>query len=89
VKQNGRVAFFPCIFPVTQSVEHKVPTWISLHDQYIATCSLLQDAREAIKKSVSLWLPQLQAADRGDIAEEQFDPVEVCTLNSISELSRF
>ena len=37
----------------------------------------LQEATEAIKKSVSLWLPQLQAADKGDIDEEQFDPVEV------------
>lgn len=37
----------------------------------------LQEATEAIKKSISLWLPQLQAADKGDIDEEQFDPVEV------------
>ena len=37
----------------------------------------VQEATEAIKKSVSLWLPQLQAADRGDVEEEQFDPIEV------------
>ena len=37
----------------------------------------VQEATEAIKKSISLWLPQLQAADKGDIDEEQFDPIEV------------
>ncbi|XP_076460484.1 uncharacterized protein LOC143293479 [Babylonia areolata] len=38
------------------------------------------EAREAIKKSVSIWLPQLQAADKGDVDDDQFDPVEVCPL---------
>lgn len=40
-------------------------------------CSRSQEATEAIQKSVSLWLPQLQAADKGNIDEENFDPIEV------------
>ena len=44
----------------------------------------MQEATEAIKKSVSLWLPQLQAADRGDVEEEQFDPIEVRTTSLVA-----
>lgn len=39
-----------------------------------------EEARECIKKSVSMWLPKLQAVDSGTIADDDFDPVEVCPV---------
>ncbi|KAL8563966.1 hypothetical protein ACOMHN_025297 [Nucella lapillus] len=52
--------------------------------QLMASFLLSQDnkdeARESIKKSVLLWLPQLQSAEKGDVVDEEFDPVEVCPL---------
>lgn len=47
--------------------------WLMSRDQK-------EDAKEAIKKSISLWLPKLQAADEGTSPEEEFDPVEMCPL---------
>lgn len=38
---------------------------------------IFQEAKELIKKSVSLWLPKLQSADTRNVADEEFDPVEV------------
>jgi len=38
------------------------------------------EAKKAIQKSVSLWLPKLQSLDKGTLAKEDFDPVEVCSL---------
>ena len=51
----------------------------------VFTCELqiiisYQEAKQAIKKSVSLWLPKLQAVDKNDkgtLPDEEFDPVEV------------
>ncbi|XP_005096442.1 probable assembly chaperone of rpl4 [Aplysia californica] len=39
-----------------------------------------EEAKAAMKKSVSLWLPKLQAVDTGELPEEEFDPVEVCSV---------
>ncbi|KAK3741305.1 hypothetical protein RRG08_034350 [Elysia crispata] len=39
-----------------------------------------EEARRCIKKSVDMWLPKLQAVDSGTIADEDFDPVEVCPI---------
>ncbi|GFR79364.1 TPR repeat-containing protein YDR161W [Elysia marginata] len=39
-----------------------------------------EEARECIKKSVGMWLPKLQAVDTGNVADEDFDPVEVCPI---------
>ncbi|KAK7009586.1 TPR repeat-containing protein [Biomphalaria glabrata] len=40
----------------------------------------IEEAKELIKKSVSLWLPKLEAADTGNVADEEFDPVDTCPL---------
>lgn len=39
--------------------------------------SIFQLATEMIKKSISLWLPKFKAADKGDVPDEEFDPLEV------------
>lgn len=42
-----------------------------------------EEAKQAIKKSVSLWLPKLQAVDKNDkgtLPDDEFDPVEVCSM---------
>jgi len=39
-----------------------------------------EEAKVAIKKSVSIWLPKLQTVDKNEAALEDFDPVEVCSL---------
>ena len=46
-------------------------------DLYKNLIIFFQEARLAIKKGVSLWLPQLQAAERGEEKDESFDPVDV------------
>ncbi|KAK0040920.1 assembly chaperone of rpl4 [Biomphalaria pfeifferi] len=40
----------------------------------------IEEAKELIKKSVSLWLSKLEAADTGNVADEDFDPVDTCPL---------
>jgi len=47
--------------------------WLMSRDQK-------EEAKVAIKKSISLWLPKLQAADEGTSPEDDFDPVEMCPL---------
>ncbi|XP_069128242.1 uncharacterized protein [Argopecten irradians] len=38
-------------------------------------------ATEMIKKSVSLWLPKYKAADKGEVPDEEFDPLELTPLS--------
>ncbi|KAB7506508.1 putative assembly chaperone of rpl4 [Armadillidium nasatum] len=41
----------------------------------------VEEAKENIKKSVSLWLPKYEAVDKGEASEGSFDPVEVCPIS--------
>jgi len=47
--------------------------WLMSRDQK-------EEAKEAIQKSISLWLPKLQAADAATSSADDFDPVEMCPL---------
>ncbi|OWF34891.1 probable assembly chaperone of rpl4 [Mizuhopecten yessoensis] len=38
-------------------------------------------ATEMIKKSVSLWLPKYKAADKGEVPDEEFNPLELTPLS--------
>ncbi|KAK7109107.1 uncharacterized protein [Littorina saxatilis] len=57
------------------------PEAYQLQASFLLSKDKKDEATEAIQKSVSLWLPQLQAADKGNIDEENFDPIELCPLS--------
>ncbi|XP_060081597.1 uncharacterized protein LOC132560906 [Ylistrum balloti] len=40
-----------------------------------------EKATEMIKKSVSLWLPKYKAADKGEVPDEEFNPLELTPLS--------
>ncbi|CAL1536079.1 unnamed protein product [Lymnaea stagnalis] len=53
---------------------------LQIKANYLLSKDNQEEAKELIKKSVSLWLPKLQAADTADVPDEDFDPVELCQI---------
>ncbi|KAK7500735.1 hypothetical protein BaRGS_00007979 [Batillaria attramentaria] len=70
-----------------ESVENAVksdpnnPEAHQLKASFLLSKERTEEAKEAIKNSVSLWLPQLQAQEEGTVDDENFDPVEACPLS--------
>lgn len=70
-----------------ESIENAVksdptnPEAQQLKASFLLSQEKTEEAKEAIKSSVSLWLPQLQAQDKGEVPDDQFDPVEACPLS--------
>ncbi|XP_046565671.1 probable assembly chaperone of rpl4 isoform X1 [Haliotis rubra] len=56
------------------------PEAYQLRASFMLSKDKKDEAREDIKKSVSLWLPKVQAMDKGDVPDEEFDPVETVSL---------
>jgi len=56
------------------------PEALQLKANFLLSKNKKEEAKEFIKKSVAFWLPKLQAADTQEVAEEEFDPVELCQI---------
>lgn len=46
-----------------------------------------QEAKELIKKSVSLWLPKVQTSNTANVDDAEFDAVEVCIEHTLKKIS--
>ncbi|KAJ8305543.1 hypothetical protein KUTeg_016088 [Tegillarca granosa] len=57
-------------------IDPENPDAYQLKASYHLSKDQKEDAKEMINKSVSLWLPKYRAIDKGEVAEEDFDPVE-------------
>ncbi|PVD30481.1 hypothetical protein C0Q70_09747 [Pomacea canaliculata] len=63
------------------SLDPNNPEALQLKASFLLSKEKLDEAKEIIKHSVSLWLPQLQAEDKCEGDDEEFDPVESCPLS--------
>jgi tetratricopeptide (TPR) repeat protein len=62
------------------AADEQNPEALQLKANFLLSKDEKEQAKELIKKSVALWLPKLQSADSQSAAEEEFDPVELCSI---------
>lgn len=68
-------------------IDPENPDAYQLKASYHLSKDQKEDAKEMINKSVSLWLPKYRAIDKGEVAEEDFDPVEPIPVTYESRMS--
>ncbi|CAG5134769.1 unnamed protein product [Candidula unifasciata] len=56
------------------------PEALQLKASFLLSKQEIEEAKELIKKSVSLWLPKLQASDTDTAGDAEFDAVEICPV---------
>ncbi|XP_041367293.1 probable assembly chaperone of rpl4 [Gigantopelta aegis] len=69
------------------SSDKENPEAFQLKANFLLSKDKKEEAKDAIKQSVSLWLPKLQAMDKEDTLEEQFDPVQAVAVSYESQVS--
>ncbi|XP_059179305.1 uncharacterized protein LOC131958345 isoform X2 [Physella acuta] len=62
------------------------PEALQLKANYLLSKDEKEEAKEVMKKSVSLWLPKFLKADTDAVNDEDFDPVELCPLSFSTRL---
>ncbi|BFY97480.1 hypothetical protein BsWGS_00520 [Bradybaena similaris] len=56
------------------------PEALQLKANYLLSKDETEEAKELIKKSVSLWLPKVQALNTANVEDAEFDAVELCPV---------